>query len=316
MFLRNLNRVLLSLVGGVLVCGALWQSVARSGQPGQDDPRPAARPESRQDAENGPSRKAFAIPAPRQVKVAAGQGQILAYALDQEGERIRERVRKKVRNRTGGMMVGVRKKKRIAIAFKEETRDVRWAVITGILDHRRVQWWYRDGGQRVLKPARDVYCRVELQRKTLEKDGPWSNWQSVDMQANLSILDNVPEVEEERALEDFRVTNLVDPLPFLKAGRWSGVNVESFVPIQEESAEAPRSRPMEAPEELRPATTPPEAESPVLMLRTLDFTVEAGRTYRYRSRVVVFNPDYQRGEKRPKLIFGPWSEATEIVTVP
>ena len=62
--------------------------------------------------------------------------------------------------------------------------------------------------------------------------------------------------------------------------------------------------------------TSPEAESPVLMLRTLDFTVEPNRTYRYRSRVVVWNPDYQRGEKRPKRIFGPWSEATEIVTVP
>ncbi len=51
------------------------------------------------------------------------------------------------------------------------------------------------------------------------------------------------------------------------------------------------------------------------MLRTLDFTIEAGRTYRYRSRVVIWNPDFPR-EKRQKWIFGPWSEPTEIATVP
>ena len=50
------------------------------------------------------------------------------------------------------------------------------------------------------------------------------------------------------------------------------------------------------------------------MLRTLDFTVESGRTYRYSSRVVYRNPRFKRG--MPKAIFGPWSSSTEIVTIP
>ncbi len=53
------------------------------------------------------------------------------------------------------------------------------------------------------------------------------------------------------------------------------------------------------------------------MMRSLDFTVEPGRTYRHRARFVLFNPHYDRdkpGDRR--LIFGPWSEATDLVTVP
>ncbi len=251
MLLGKLNRVLWGLAGGVLVCGTLWQSVARSGQPGQEDPRTAARPEVRQDAENAPIRKSFTVPAPRQVKAAAGRGEIVAFALDAEGERIPQQVRKKSRNQgamMGGMMGmmggGVRKKRtRIRTVFTEEMREVRWAVVTGIIDHRRTQWWYRDGGRRVLKPANEIYCRVELERKTLQKDGSWSAWRSVDAEANLKILDNLTELEAERALEEFRVQNLVDPLPFLKAGEWRGVDVESFVPALDKPAEDPQVAP-------------------------------------------------------------------------
>ena len=34
---------------------------------------------------------------------------------------------------------------------------------------------------------------------------------------------------------------------------------------------------------------------PVLMVRSLDFTVKPGRTYRYRERVVLFNPHFNQG---------------------
>ena len=66
---------------------------------------------------------------------------------------------------------------------------------------------------------------------------PGRAWRSVNAEANLKILDNLTELEAERALEEFRVQNLVDPLPFLKAGEWAGVNVESFVPALDKPAE-------------------------------------------------------------------------------
>ncbi len=126
----------------------------------------------------------------------------------------------------------------------------------------------------------------------------------------------MPEVEEERTPEDVRPVSLVDPLPFLKSGRWSGVDVEHFLPTQEKTVVNPQLGLMGARGQSRRTNMAPEDESPVMMVRTLDFTVESGRTYRYRSRVVLWNPDFERAGRRQKWIFGPWSEATEIVTVP
>jgi RNA polymerase sigma factor (sigma-70 family) len=340
MFLGKMKRVLLSLAGGVLVCGTLWQSVAKSGQPQQEEPRPASRPHP----EIGPIRWSTAIPAPRQVRVTAGRGDIRAYALDEKGERITEQVKKKSRNRgpmMGGMMgmmgqAARKKRNRIETVFKEETRDVRWVVVTGVIDHRRIQWWWRCGHRAV--PSTRIYCRVDLQRKALQKDGSWSEWEAVDPMPTLEILDNSPEVEEERTPNEVRLSNLVDPLPFLKSGRWSGVDVEQFIPkapTPVKPAEEPQPGPPgmmgQADVLMRRVDTPPEDEPRVLMLRTLDFTVEPSRTYRYRSRVVAFNPDNQPGPgpggqrkkknmpgnvQRPKTVPGPWSDATEIVTVP
>ncbi len=47
------------------------------------------------------------------------------------------------------------------------------------------------------------------------------------------------------------------------------------------------------------------------MIRSIDFTVNPGVTYRYRARVVVDGPAPKHEE-----ILGPWSEPTEGVTVP
>lgn len=69
------------------------------------------------------------------------------------------------------------------------------------------------------------------------------------------------------------------------------------------------------------------------MVRSLDFTVEPGRTYRYRARVVLLNPDFRphamrggvldRPDDDPehqlhtqRLLFSPWSESTGMVTIP
>jgi hypothetical protein len=55
----------------------------------------------------------------------------------------------------------------------------------------------------------------------------------------------------------------------------------------------------------------PVKDPPVVMLRTFDFTVEPGRTYRYRARVVVF----YKHDRRIDLP-GEWSGAADIVTIP
>lgn len=162
-----------------------------------------------------------------------------------------------------------------------------------------------------MPPAEQLYCRVELKRQARREDGSWLDWETVDMLASLKILDHLPERDAERVPEPFRIDGLVDPLPHLTQGGWTGVDVEGFVPAgrNERGDRAVAQAKPRAPQQDRP---------PVLMVRSLDFTVEPGQTYRYRARVVLFNPHHNQGNPpdRNRLIFGPWSEVTDIVTVP
>ena len=59
-----------------------------------------------------------------------------------------------------------------------------------------------------------------------------------------------------------------------------------------------------------------------VMIRAFDFTVAPDTSYRYRVRIVVFNPNYKREDVNPgvdtkkKLMRGPWSEPTDEVQCP
>jgi hypothetical protein len=59
-----------------------------------------------------------------------------------------------------------------------------------------------------------------------------------------------------------------------------------------------------------------------VMIRALDFTAEEDKTYRYRVRIVVFNPNYKREDVNPGVdtksqdLKGPWSQETDQVHMP
>jgi hypothetical protein len=65
-----------------------------------------------------------------------------------------------------------------------------------------------------------------------------------------------------------------------------------------------------------------KSEEDTLMVRSLDFTVEPDTTYRFRLRVVVYNPNYKRENVSPGVdtekleLQGPWSDPTNEVTMP
>ena len=103
---------------------------------------------------------------------------------------------------------------------------------------------------------------------------------------------------------ELRLTNLVDPLPRLKAGKWTGVDVDRFVPAVHQ--EIPVPPPGNA---VRRVPEPPLP--PLLMLRQFDFAVQPGHTYRYRARLVVDDSRWRRTERASA-----WTEPTEPVTVP
>ncbi len=123
---------------------------------------------------------------------------------------------------------------------KEIVKGYRWVAITGTLDHEKMRANYREA---LKNPAvaHPNYLRLDLQRQTLQTDGTWTEWQNVDAEANLRVLDNLPEEDEELTPESVRPKNLVNPLPFLKAGLWEKVHIASLVP--KEKKEIPKSQP-------------------------------------------------------------------------
>ena len=72
----------------------------------------------------------------------------------------------------------------------------------------------------------------------------------------------------------------------------------------------------------QPSATP--RPGPLQGIRALDFTPKPDTTYRYRVRIVVFNPNHGRDDISPEAgklkdkteLTGPWSEPTDEVQMP
>ena len=124
--------------------------------------------------------------------------------------------------------------------WQEETQGKRWVVITGVIDNAKLKKNYL----LALKSealAYPNYKRLDIERQSRQEDSTWSEWELVDSKKNWAVLDNLPEVDTEYVPETQRPAALVDALPFLRAGYWTGVHVAKLVP----------------PEILAPPKTPP-----------------------------------------------------------
>jgi RNA polymerase sigma factor (sigma-70 family) len=326
MLLSKWGALTVTGMSGLVLCAAMMHPHARSGQPPPGQSSGKAVSTSEPVERRVPKRPTIDVPAPRKLRATAGRGGVLMYALEKNGDRIPLE-----RDVPDG-------------PAQEVVRDLRWVVVTGVVDHRRVQEWFRKNGH-TPPGAGDAYRRSDVERHVLQKDGTWSPWEPIDLEAKLEILDNVPELEDERVPNRVRVNELDDPLPFLKKGAWKGVDVEDLIPLEErhqlEQGVAPGAQerlpggivrkekglaaggmigvmmrgPIVRPREpnmpgpnVRPRQ--PDSEPQVLMLRQFDFAVESGRTYRYRARTVL--NDTRRRADEP----GAWSEATEPVAIP
>jgi hypothetical protein len=254
--------------------------------------------------------------------------------------------------------------------FKEETKGLRWVVITGVLDHKKM----RDNYLAALKNpavAHPNFRHLDVQRQVKQPDGEWGDWEDIDAEANHKITYNLTEEEEELTPEDVRLDTLVDPLPFLKAGYWERVHVASLVPKEKLEVATPAGGMMGMPggSEMMPGgpmgpmgpmggkmrggmgmgpagmsggsemmgmgmgmggmvgggeenTNFPKSEKDKIMVRSLDFTAEPDTTYRYRVRVVVWNPNLKREDvsagvdTKKETLESDWSEPTNEVTMP
>ncbi|HMB08689.1 MAG TPA: hypothetical protein VKP69_33780 [Isosphaeraceae bacterium] len=272
-----------------------------------------------------------------------------ASQKEKEGEAAK-RQRESEQRRLKGQLVGKVEEKEEAApapegpqAWKEITKGLRWVTITGTFDHKKL----RENYLTALKNpavAHPQYKQLDVQRQTRQPDGSWSDWEDVDRGRNNQILDNLPEQEEELTPESVRIGALVDPLPFLKAGYWERVHVARLVPREKRELPPTRvaagssmdsSMPMSSSGNGSNRTsgvegTPgavedtnfPKTDADTIMIRALDFTVEPDKTYRFRVRIVVYNPNRDREDVAPGVdhksfeLFGPWSDPTAGVTMP
>jgi hypothetical protein len=283
---------------GVTLCLLIGGLAVHSQTGGRDrsDP-PSSRKQVTPSAQSVPSpNPTLTIIAPSEVRADGGRGQLLVYDLDPNDERI---------------ALGQKEPRfpgKVEMNWKEVEREYHWAVVTGVVDHHAIY----ESAKRSASGDPDspgFYRRVDLELQIRNPDGSWSSWISVDPTPTIRVLDNLPEEDEE--LIEQPVPELVDPLPYLKNGKWQGVHVERLVPkgkVQIQVQVLPNAPGMRGGAPARPRQLPAE-----LMLRSFDFSVSPGRTYRYRARVVVnARPRYGRLRE----VLGEWSRPTDAVTVP
>ena len=205
-------------------------------------------------------------------------------------------------------------RKRDEDAWEDTTREVSWAVVTGVVDHRASQAIYSNRGDFAPRPLDGIYRRVELGRQILRgnEDGTWSAWKTVAPLPTLQILDNLPEVEAEKIPDDSRSIALVDPLPFLTEGSWTGVDVERLLATpREQNQRGLVGKPGEIAQKVR------QTAPAVVMLRTLiSRSSPAARIDIARGCGFGRLPERNLGRAKIPQFHGPWSEPTNSVTIP
>jgi hypothetical protein len=260
------------------------------------------------------------ITAPRELKATGGTGKVLVYDLNRQGERILVPGGEKAALPTMGIIRLFRERERgtagtkeLVRPFTEVERELHWAVLTGVVDHREIQESARQAGFEQFAPQH-FYRRIDLQRQTRDEQGNWSAWSMVDPAPTDRVLNNLPEEDEE--LIEHLEPNLINPLPHRMHGKWEGVNVERLIPRGPVKTwiETPEQPTPGIPGMMRQRQAVPRQLPPELMMRSFDFSVSPGHTYRYRARVV--GVDMRDMPRQAAEFFGVWSQPTNAVTVP
>ncbi len=155
-----------------------------------------------------PRQAARGLVAPRSLSVAAGQGEAVLFAANDRGERI-----------VDGAKPG-RPGRPQDLAYKEETRPLRWAVAVGTVDFRAIRRAMPapPPGARPDWPCK----RIDLERQSRGADGGWSDWESVDADTNLRILDSMTQAEAERIRSDAAPRSARRPAPVPRQGDVAG----------------------------------------------------------------------------------------------
>ncbi len=279
----------------------------------------------------------------------------------------------------------------VEVEYKQTVKGLRWIAVTGVVDNQKMI----DNFSKATKiPGfHPHYIRLNVQRQELGTDNTWGEWTKVDSEANITVLENMPDYDEEKTPENVRLSALVDPLPLLRTGHWRQVHIARLVPKDKRTVAknaaagggggmGVASNPMMdnmlqqqagygnkmgsqmsnmsksgdmmnkmmggnrmsglgkpgggggaggiggigGGQASKPGGTGDgeyeKSDQKEIMIRSLDFTIEPDKVYRYRVQLVVWNPNYKFDNVLPgvdtksKTLTGPWSDASQPTLVP
>jgi hypothetical protein len=124
---------------------------------------------------------------------------------------------------------------------EEEIKGARWAVVTATFPYaEQVKEYAEKLNTRVLNQPAEYpeFSELKVERRFLQSDGVFSNWQSIDRKNYDKFLSRIPATEDPRRRDPEDETlraanaifkNLVMPLPMLEAGGWWGVDHEDAI---------------------------------------------------------------------------------------
>lgn len=127
----------------------------------------------------------------------------------------------------------------VAQQYQQEVRGYRWVVITAVYPHKKQVEEYRKALKTFEEPK---YKEVKVERRVLQADGTFSDWQPVDTSVQADLAKRVVNWEPENPeLVDAIVDALVQPLPELAYGMWSYVDhikaIQSVAEAKKKSVE-------------------------------------------------------------------------------
>ncbi|HEV3164265.1 MAG TPA: hypothetical protein VGZ22_09565 [Isosphaeraceae bacterium] len=110
------------------------------------------------------------------------------------------------------------------------TEGQRWVALVALVDNKKLRENYATALKTDFSVSYPEFDRLDAERQQLNDDGNWTDWQAVDREANLKVLDNIAETDDELTPDEVRLETITDFLPFLRAGYWKGVHIASLVP--------------------------------------------------------------------------------------
>ena len=122
-----------------------------------------------------------------------------------------EREQEALKNELAGEAEEEAKADAVEVEYKQTVKGLRWIAVTGVVDNQKMI----DNFSKATKIPNfhPHYIRLNVQRQELGDDNSWGDWVKVDSDANITVLENMPDYDEEKTPENVRAFSAGRPAP-------------------------------------------------------------------------------------------------------